>query len=430
MIVYLLGLYLLIIIIRPMDWWEPLREWPLINVGAMLIGLVGAPTLLSRFRMIWKQVPQLKITLLFWLGLMLSYASQFYFGGILLVFQDFGKVVFFFVLLLILVDTFQGANTLLLSLQVGVVFLAIHSILQHNTGVGFGGMLPLPRVNALTGELTFQAQAFGTFNDPNDLCLMLVVGIPLFYVLLKTGTNPIQKLFAILGIILSAYGAWCTNSRGGVVAAFGMVGTFVIVRMRGVKRYLTAGIGFCVVTVLAPSRFGGGSGLVGKDRSELWGDGLDMFKSHPLFGVGYRAFEDYNDRHQVAHNSYVHTLAESGLVGYLSFFLLLYLTMAYLRRLINQKQIISRNENQVLSGVFTALAGDFTGMYFISRQYQHVFYALLAISIVLTYLISTKHDLRRHVFGPVKKDVRMGLLWGLGSIIVMWISVRIVNAIG
>ena len=429
MIVYLLGLYIVVIMIRPMDWWEPVRDWQFVSIGAIVTGLVGAPTIMKRIRVIWYSVPEFKAAFIFWLGLILSYASHLNFGGTLLVFQEFGKVIFFFFLLLVLVDSRRGVNTLLLALLIGIIFLAIHAILQHHTGVGFGGKLPTRRVNSLTGDISFQARAFGTFDDPNDLCLILVVGIPLFYVLFKIGANPIQKLFAIFGIAVSAYGAWCTNSRGGVVAAFGMVGASVLVSLRGIKRYLGAALGFCVVTVLAPSRFGGGGGLVGKDRSELWGDGMNMFKSNPIFGVGYDAFMDNTSRYQVAHNSFVHTLAEGGLAGYLPFFLLLYLTMVHLRRLITQEQIISKNDKHMLSGIFAALAGDFTGMYFISRQYQHILYTLLAFAIVSTYLTSAKYDLISYVFGPIKKDIRMGLLWGLGSIAVLWITIRIANVI-
>jgi len=429
MIALLLGLYVIILMIRPMDWWEPVYQWQFVNVGAILTGLVGAPILMRRFRTIWDRIPELKIAIMFWFGLILSFASHLQFGGTLLVFQEFGKIVFFFVLLLVLIEKLKDVNTLLLSIQVGVIFLSIHTIVQHHTGVGFGGKLPLVRgFDLTTGAPIWQAKAFGTFDDPNDLCLMLVVGIPLFYVLFKTGVNPLQKLFAFVGGFLSIYGAWCTNSRGGVVAAFGMIGAFVLVRMRGAKRYLTAIFAFGVVTLLAPSRFGGGA-FAGKDRSLLWGQGLEMFKSNPIFGVGYGMFTEHSDGHLVAHNSFVHTLAEGGLAGYLPFFLLLYLTMIHLRRLLNNKQILSKRDNQILSGVFAALAGDFTAMYFISRQYQHILYALLAIAIVLTHLTSIKYDLQSQVYGPVKKDIRTGLLIGLGSIIVLWITIRAVNMI-
>ena len=38
-----------------------------------------------------------------------------------------------------------------------------------------------------------------------------------------------------------------------------------------------------------------------------------MFKSRPLFGIGYDRYTQFNDL--VAHNSFVHTLAELGLFG-------------------------------------------------------------------------------------------------------------------
>ena len=429
MISLLLGLYILVIMIRPMDWFEPIFQWPLVNIGAIGIGLVGAPTLLRRSRIIWQQVPQLKISFLFLVGLMLSYVSHLNIYGAMMVFQEFGKVLFFFILMLVLVKNYQGFNTLLIAILIGVMFLAVHSILQHNTGVGFGGKLPSARgINAETGEIQWQARAFGTFDDPNDLCLMLVVGIPLFFISFITSANPIQKLFAVSGIALSSYGAWCTNSRGGVIAACGMIGAFVLVSMRGIKRYLTAVFGFGVVTLLAPSRFGGGA-FAGQDRSILWGQGLEMFKSNPLFGIGYGLFQDYANEHHVAHNSYIHILGEAGLFGYLPFFLLLYLTMVHLRRLIARKQVLSKKDYHILLGIFAALAGDFTAMYFISRQYQHILYTLLAVAIVATYLISVKHGLQKDIFGSIRKDVRMGLLYGLGSVVVLWVTIRAVNMI-
>jgi putative inorganic carbon (HCO3(-)) transporter len=49
------------------------------------------------------------------------------------------------------------------------------------------------------------------------------------------------------------------------------------------------------------------------NRIESWGEGLQMFRSRPLFGVGFGRYTDFN--FLVAHNSFVHTLAETGLFG-------------------------------------------------------------------------------------------------------------------
>ena len=33
----------------------------------------------------------------------------------------------------------------------------------------------------------------------------------------------------------------------------------------------------------------------GADRTALWGEGLEIFKAHPLFGVGFGNMVDYTD---------------------------------------------------------------------------------------------------------------------------------------
>jgi O-antigen ligase len=50
-------------------------------------------------------------------------------------------------------------------------------------------------------------------------------------------------------------------------------------------------------------------------RVDAWYEGLHMFMSHPLFGVGAGNFTDYNEL--TAHNSLVLVLAETGFFGYI-----------------------------------------------------------------------------------------------------------------
>jgi O-antigen ligase len=306
--------------------------------------------------------------------------------------------------------------------------MAINAILQHHQGRGFGDSEPLWRIrNRLTGEGVYQARGVGTFEDPNDLCLVLVVGISLFYAHFRLEPNPVWKAIALAGLALCGYGAWCTNSRGGIVAIFGMLAAYAIVRTKGLRRYLMAATAISIVTVLAPSRFGGS--MVGRDRSILWGDGLAMFKANPLFGVGYGDFTSYSSEHLVAHNTYIHTLAELGIVGYLPLFLLLYLTMIQLRRTIQCKDLISKQDYFLLTGLFSALSGYFVGMYFLSRQYQHILYLMLSLAITAVHVIASRYGLTEKIFGQTRRDVRYGLLWGAASILVLWSSTRFVNAI-
>jgi O-Antigen ligase len=89
---------------------------------------------------------------------------------------------------------------------------------------------------------------------------------------------------------------------------------------------LLAGVLFAAASAL---HFTGGreiSADSGSDRTDLWGAGLQMLKSHPLFGVGFRNFADNSDNGLTAHNSIVVCAAELGLFGLFFWSLFLYPT--------------------------------------------------------------------------------------------------------
>ena len=425
MTVYFLSLYIATILIRPMEWWSPVLDYELVTAGAILVILVGFNTLLARFPIVWKNIPQVKAAALFFGAVVLSQFTNLWLVGVQQAFQGFGKVIIFYFLIVVLVRTKKDFEILLWTFLLCTAWLGIHAIMQHHLGHGFGGQEPLARkANRITGEIVYQAQAFGTFDDPNDLCAVLVVSIALFYTQFMRLTNPLLKTISLGGVGIVTYGAWCTNSRGGIIAIFGMLVTYIVARTKGFSRYFILVVGFFSVTVLAPSRFAGGA-TEGRDRAVLWGDGLNMFKSHPIFGVGYGQFGDYSDEGHVAHNTYVHTLAETGLVGYLPFFCIICLTIIQIRRLISLKNIITPEQFLLLTGLYAALSGYLTGLYFISRQYQHIFYVLLGLVVSGIYVVSEQNGLHKHIFGQLHKDLRFGVRLGLASVVVFWVTIRI-----
>ena len=428
MAIYLLAGYILTLLIRPMDWWPPLFNVELVTIGAILILLVGFPQITARLSIIWNRIPEFKSVIFFLVGVALSPLSRFWAQGFVDVINEFGKVIIFYVLIILLVRTVKNLNVLIIAFLICAVWLAAHAAMQHHLGYGFGHQEPLSRKTNTKGEVVLQAVAFGTLNDPNDLCVILVVAIPLFYSQFKTARNPVLKLFGLAGGAFSAYGAFCTNSRGGIIAIMGMITAYVFLLIKGGKRYLVMIFTFAAVNILAPSRFAGGA-FEGKDRAILWGDGLDMFKGNPIFGVGYSNFVELSNSHHVAHNSFVHVLAENGLVGYLPFFALLYLTVIHLRRLVELKKFIQPDHFILLTGINSALVGYLTGIYFISRQYQHSLYLILGLTMAGVSVISDQNGLTGQVFGAKQRDFRNGLLLGLGSVVFLWITVRLANLV-
>jgi O-antigen ligase len=302
--------------------------------------------------------------------------------------------------------------------------MAIHGILQIQTGKGFGGLPPLDRNS--DGSL-YQIVAFGIFNDPNDLCLVFIAGIPFLYAEFRTASQFIFKLLALMLVPLFTYAAWLTNSRGGVLGILGMMGAHAIVSTHGIRRWIFSAIGVVTIMIFAPSRFSGGFSRE-TDRLILWGDGINLFQRYPLFGTGYNTFPDYSSTYQVAHNSYIQILAETGILGYFFYIFLIFITIIQLRRASNlKKEALVATDRAYLGACFSSLVGYLTSCYFLSRQYNAVFYVLFALTTCRILITCRDSQLSQRIVGLWKRDLKYGTLFSLVSIPGLWIIVRFGN---
>jgi hypothetical protein len=132
----------------------------------------------------------------------------------------------------------------------------------------------------------------------------------------------------------------------------------------------------------------------------------------------------------VAHNTYVHVLAETGIIGYVPFFLMIYFPVLHLRRAMNLGPFLAKQDQVQLAGIFSAAVGFYTALYFLSRQYVHITYIVTALVGVKAVGACRTPEMFNAVFTQTGKDWRNALLWALGSIGFMWVTIRIVNAAG
>jgi O-antigen ligase len=133
--------------------------------------------------------------------------------------------------------------------------------------------------------------------------------------------------FVLLPVSVLLYGIFLTHSRGGILAVLAVVVVALRRRIGALPSVLLAGLLFLAMTTL---NFTGGRDIstsAGEDRTALWGEGLQVWKSHPLFGVGFGDMPDYTDSHKTAHNTLVVCVAELGLVGLYFWSLFLYPTL-------------------------------------------------------------------------------------------------------
>jgi len=183
---------------------------------------------------------------------------------------------------------------------------------------GFQGQLFILQTNIsspqddVIGQLT-RIRGAGFLSDPNDLAQILLIALPLVFIAWRRG-RMVSNFFVVLlpaGLLL--WTTYLTHSRGGLIA-LAAVALMAARKKLGTTASLV--LAACFIFGLLALDFTGGRGISavdGADRLEAWANGLEMFKSAPLFGIGFNGFTDLYEI--TAHNSFVLCLAELGLLG-------------------------------------------------------------------------------------------------------------------
>jgi O-antigen ligase len=171
----------------------------------------------------------------------------------------------------------------------------------------------------------YRIRGLSFLNDPNDTSQFFVALIPCLFFFWKKGAKFRNLLQVYLPAAFLLWGMFLTHSRGGMVALMAIA----IVAGRRKIGTIPAIVGGAVLfVVLLASGFSGGrdvSADAGEDRMEAWSEGLQMIKSHPLFGVGFAQFSEHY--YITAHNTIVVCAAELGLVGAFFWVLFVFVTI-------------------------------------------------------------------------------------------------------
>jgi O-antigen ligase len=267
------------------------------------------------------------------------------------------------------------------------------------------------------------ARASGTVGDPNELAAVLVAGIILagiLVVLLKR--SPLLRLGAAGAALLCALGLFITFSRGGLVAlGCAMIASvFVAGRWRPVlvtAMTSVAVLGVAYFALFAPqesrdriTKLDGGTG-----RTDIWRIGGRMVSAHPVRGVGSGNFalvsghyllrkpgyvrRDFFIREpKVAHNMYLHVLAELGVVGLTLFAAMLAFALSCAFKAARRFADAGDRDMELLTrGLILALIGILAADFFLSGQYSKQLWLLLGLAPAL--LAVSKTRARRQALG-------------------------------
>ncbi|MBI1345269.1 O-antigen ligase domain-containing protein [bacterium] len=167
----------------------------------------------------------------------------------------------------------------------------------------------------------FRMRGTGIFQDPNDLCMVIVAGGVLCAAFLFDRSLGAFRFFWAAPLVIFTAAILETKSRGGMLAAGAATMTLMVFRFGTKFGIACAVLAMCALPLVAgrSANIDMSDGSTGHQRVELWAEGFDALKSPDLFfGIGHGEYADMAGL--VAHNSFVHAYVELGLFGGTLFF--------------------------------------------------------------------------------------------------------------
>jgi hypothetical protein len=236
--------------------------------------------------------------------------------------MDFGRVVIYFLLLTGLVNTPARLSKLAVAVVIYIIAIAAIAELNYHGIVEVNGITTVDRrtdVDEDTGEFETVEQLYGPgiFNDPNDFSLILSTGM-LFLIYFGVNARTWMRRVAIFAACaIPGYAFAMTRSRGGFLALATGLLVLAVSRFGWRRSIPVALLGLPIMLVLFGGRMTninlGDEDDTARGRMLLWRDGFALLKGSPLLGIGYGTYAD--EVGYVAHNSFVHTATELGLLG-------------------------------------------------------------------------------------------------------------------
>jgi len=304
------------------------------------------------------------------------------------------------------------------------IFLGTLSSYQYLTGSftnNYGGFANA-RVMQILGQ-TNDYRTGGPIGDPNYFAQILVVIAPLALERFIHDSRMSRRLLALWALAVVFFSIMLTYSRGGFLALAVTVLLFFILYPPRSYQIPVFIVSLLVVFAFAPQNyfdrmfslsqfFGSTNSLQVQDdalRSRATENltAWEMVKSHPFLGVGLSnysiEFINYSkelgvtipDHEVAAHDLYLEVLAETGIVGFSVFSLIILLSLrsAFLARKAFLQVHLSDYAGLV-SSFSIGLIGYLVAATFIHGAYPRYFYLLIGIAISLEHV--AKHTLEVH----------------------------------
>ena len=333
---------------------------------------------------------------------------------------DFAKdfiIVLTFILALETFRSWQKTIRLLILTAMVLAAMSSYQVLSGNYAQTFFGFAGNSQEQVLTE--VYQVRLTGPLGDPNFYGLILVTAIPLAVYYFLDEKRIIYRSIAGITTLLLILALLNTYSRGAFVTLIVILGLIALERRVSATFLLGGALAFLLLLPLLPGNFRERmSSLVAlgssaetavyqessfRGRTSEYISGLLMFSEHPLLGVGVNNYpinyQKYSSRlgldsrteERDAHSLYIETIAETGLLGFLTLAGLLTSLMVGLRRARKKLGAINANPEWQcgLIAIQMSLIAFLTGSIFLHGAYIRYLWLLVALSAVGIHLAET-----------------------------------------
>jgi len=329
--------------------------------------------------------------------------------------EVFIKTVIIFILIIGVVNTRERLRAIIKLTVLCGTWLAVFAIKSYATG---NFTMKGDRIEGLVG---------GMFGNPNDLAAALNMLIPLAVALALMSDGAMRLFYAICALLLFC-GVVVTFSRAGFITLAAVSGVMLWKFGRGSRPSMA--LATLAASVLLLSVFSGAyrsrlmttfdpssdSSGSAQQRVDLLERGLDLSLRHPIIGLGMGNFHIYSIHEKVAHNGYVETAAELGMIGLLAY---LTIILAPLRGLAKIEMVRIRpgahadlDAKYLSVGLQAALIAYIINSFFLSIQYLWYLYYVAGFAVALRLIYAAeKASQASEGKGAASRQFKFGNLW-------------------
>ena len=323
--------YLAYMLASPVSWFPDLAATN-VQMYIVLIALLATVPKV-RTEGAFRHTPQMTVAAVLFVWLLCSPLTHLWFGGVLKAFAEQFPLLVLLFLLRINCARAVSRRRLVMGLVLLMTALTAVGIYQYQVNPDVPDNKFVLRYSVGDMENThviYRLKGQGLLDDPNDFAQILLI-CAMLSTLFWSDSKLLNLIRVIVPFCILFYGVFQTHSRGALVAIAAAIASSL---RRKLKLWGSVLVAVLVVGGLLAVNFTGGREVSvegGKDRLDIWSDGLGLLKQTYFMGETYGQFSEQIGI--TAHNSVLLVAAELGLLGLILFVALWVLSFIQVNRI-------------------------------------------------------------------------------------------------